>query len=126
MNAILFTKQIGALDIIIERKMYYRGGTAALNESVGPDSRHFILPSPDTIRLLGKDNARVAVANGVTLVKKGDADYVLHETLLNNGTGVDYYYEYENIKTYSYSTWEALYPYSVEDVYAKKNDHYIK
>ena len=42
MNAILFTKQIGALDIIIERKTYYRGGTSALNESVGPDSKHFI------------------------------------------------------------------------------------
>jgi len=62
MDAILFTKQIGALDVIIERKRYYKGGTASLNESVGVESKHFILPSPSTIDALGKDNARVAVA----------------------------------------------------------------
>jgi hypothetical protein len=125
MNAILFTKQIGGLDIIIERKRYYRGGTAALNESVGPDNKHFILPSPGTIKVLGKDNARVAVAIGVSLVKSTDDFFIPFDGPIAEA-GVDYYYEYGDIKTYPYSTWEALYPNSVDEVYAKKNDHYIK
>ena len=125
MNAILFTKQIGALDVIIERKRYYKGGTASLNESVGVESKHFILPSPSTIDALGKDNARVAVAIGVSLVKSGDEGFIPFDGPIAEA-GTEFYYEYNTIKTYPYSTWEVLYPYSVEDVYAKKNDHYLK
>ncbi len=131
MNAFLFTKQVGGLDLIKERHRYYKGYSGAGNNSVtvqdavGDNVKHYILPTATHIKAVGEDSARVLIGTGVTLVRNADIEFIPYDGPLAEA-GTDYYFEYNTMEFVPYIHFKACYMGNLDEVYSKKNDHYIK
>ena len=127
MNAILFTKQVGGLDLIKERNRYYKGysgvskTTVPIKDSVGKNVTHFILPTSTHIKAVGKDSARVLVGKGVKLVKNTDKGFTPYDGPLAEA-GTDYYFEYKSMEFVPYTAFELCYLGQLPSV---QNDHHM-
>lgn len=131
MNAILFTKQVGGLDLIKERNRYYKGysgagnNTISVQKAVGKRVKHYILPTTTHIKAIGEDSARVLIGFSPKLKTNTDKGFKPYDGPLADA-GTDYYFEYEKTEFVPYRHFKACYNGDLNEVYAKKNDHYIK
>jgi hypothetical protein len=128
MNAILYTKQVGGLDLIKKHNRYYKGYSGAsrtsvsVKEAVGKNVKHFIVPTDTHLKAVGKDSARVLVGKGVKLVKNTDKGFKPYSGPLAEA-GTDYYFEYKSMEFVPYTAFELCY---LGELPSIPNDHYVK